>query len=377
VPDHLTARVAIVGSGPTGSATALALLQRGVDDVTLLDSHAFPRHKTCGSGLSPRAIEVLRQLGVWDEDVKPIAYPIRGLRIVTRSGREAYVSAGDRHEAAVCLRHDLDYALHRAALRRGAHFVPRFHAREGIVEPCGGGSRWVGVRAADGREVRADFVVVANGAHADALAPDAQRKRVIRTIMGWWEGVPFRPHHVEMIWDDLVLPCYGWLFPESDTRVNIGITYDDPRNEKNARELFERFLDRHYRERLAQATKLRAWRGFPIVYRYRPGPLSSPGRLVAGEAGRLTHPATGEGISQGMDSALFAAEAIADVLAARRSEPEALRRYDRRCARRFLPSFWLGGVFRGVLRTPLLDGIVAASRQPALQRAAARFLAHF
>src|SRR5262249_29720386 len=100
LPDGLRARVAILGSGPTGAAAALALLQRGVDDVLLLDSHPFPRDKTCGSGLSPRAIEILRALEVWDEDVKPIAYPIRALRIVTRSGREAVVSAGERHPGA-------------------------------------------------------------------------------------------------------------------------------------------------------------------------------------------------------------------------------------------------------------------------------------
>jgi flavin-dependent dehydrogenase len=308
--------------------------------------------------------------------VKPIAYPIRGLRIVTPRGREAFVSAGDEHAAAVCLRRDFDYALHRAALRRGVAFLPRFKAREGIVEERAGAARWVGVRATDGRELRADFVVIASGAHAE-LTLDARPKRMIRTIMGWWEGVPFRPHHVEMIWDDLVLPCYGWLFPESDTRINIGITYDDDDNRKNARELFQRFLDRHYRERLVGARALGQWRGFPIVYRYRPQRLSSPGRLVAGEAGRLTHPATGEGISQGMGSALFAADAIADVLAGRRSEEDALRRYDRLCSRSFLPSFWLGRAFRSALHTPLLDWMVSATHQPAIQRAAARFLAHF
>ena len=364
-----------MGSGPTGAATALALLQRGVGDVLLLDSHAFPRDKTCGSGLSPRAIGILRELEVWDEGVKPLAYPIHALRIVTRRGREAIVSAGERSSAAVCLRRDFDHALHLAALRRGARFQ-RFRAREGIVEERPGGPRWVGVRAADGSEVRARYVVIANGAHA-TLTPDPRPKRVIRTIMGWWEGVPFRPHCVEMLWDELVLPCYGWLFPESATRVNIGITYDDDANRKNARELFGRFLERHYRERLAGATPLGPWRGFPIVYRYRPQRLSSPGRLVAGEAGRLTHPATGEGISQGMESALFAADAIADVLAGRSSERDALRRYDRRCDRAFLPSFWLGRAFRGALHTPLLDWIVAAGRRPAIQRAAARFLAHF
>ena len=58
-------------------------------------------------------------------------------------------------------------------------------------------------------------------------------------------------------------------------------------------------------------------------------------------------------------------------------ERDALRRYDRRCARRFLPSFWLGRGFRGALRTPLLDWVVSASAHPTVQRTAARFLAHF
>ena len=372
MPDLLEAQVAIVGSGPTGATAALALLQRGISDVLLLDSHDFPRHKTCGSGLSPRAIEILKQLEAWDDHVKPLAYPINGIRIVTRRGNEAWASAGEQHGAAVCLRHDFDFALHKAALQRGARFAPRFKAREGILE----GDRWVGVRAADGREVRARFVVIASGANA-TLTPNRGPKRALQTVMGWWEGVPFRPHHVEMIWDDLVLPCYGWLFPETETRVNIGITYDDDGKEKNARQLFDRFLDRHYRERLAGAKPVFSIRGFPIVYTYGPEPLSSPGRLVAGEAGRLTHPATGEGISQGMDSALYAAEAIDDVLSGRSPEPDALRRYDRRCARRFLPSFWLGRGFRGALRTPVLDWVVSAGTHPAVQRTAARFLAHF
>ena len=38
----------------------------------LLDSRDFPRDKTCGSGLSPRAIEILNELEIW-EAVEPIS----------------------------------------------------------------------------------------------------------------------------------------------------------------------------------------------------------------------------------------------------------------------------------------------------------------
>ena len=368
--DTLEAKVVVVGAGPAGSATALHLAQLGVDDVVLVDLHEFPRDKTCGSGLSPRAITCLRELGIWDS-VEPIAYPIHGIRIVSRDGHDAFVSAGEDAAAAVCLRRDLDFAIHQRTLDHGVRFLSGFAASEPILA----GDRWVGIRARDGREVRADWVVVANGAHT-TFATAHDEKKEIHAIMGWWEGVEHRPHFVEMFWDDLTLPYYGWLFPETETRVNIGITYEDDHHQKNARRIFQAFLDKHFRDRLAHATQIGKWKGHPIVYAYKLGTLHSPGRVVVGEAGRMTHPATGEGIYQGLRSGMFAAEAIADILAGRASEADALHRYDQRCAKTFLPAFWAGGLARSVLRTPVLDFVLAASNAPRLKAAAARALAH-
>lgn len=363
------AKVVVVGAGPAGSVAALHLAQLGVEDVVIVDLHDFPRHKTCGSGLSPRAIATLKDLGVWSQ-VEDIAYPINGIRVVTRRGHDAYMSAGDEAQAAVCLRHDFDYEIHKRSLERGVKFMSGFSASEPIVS----GDRWVGIRARDGREVRADWVVVANGAHTTFSTCDGP-KTAIHTIMGWWEGVEYRPNTIEMFWDDLTLPYYGWLFPETATRVNIGITYDDPHKVKNAKRVFRLFLQKHFAERLKHATPVGKWKGHPIVYTYRTGSLWSPGRVVVGEAGRMTHPATGEGIYQGMRSGMFAAEAIADILGGK-PEREALDRYDRRCATTFMPSFWAGGLFRGLLHTPLLDYVVKAGNSPRVKAATARMLAH-
>ena len=364
-----TTDVLIVGAGPSGSATALRLAQLGVDDVTLVDLHDFPRHKTCGSGLSPRAITALRELDVWDE-VEKIAYPISGLRIVTREGHDAVVSAGDEVQAAICLRHDFDYLIHKRSLAKGVKFMPGFSASEAIVER----GRYVGIRARDGREVRAKQVIIANGAHTKFSTCEGP-KRAIHTIMGWWEGVEYQPNTLEMIWDDLTLPYYGWLFPETETRVNIGVTYEDDHKLKNAKRLFRAFLRKHYDKRLEGAEQVGKWKGHPIVYTYRTGSLWSPGRVVVGEAGRMTHPATGEGIYQAMRSGMFAAEAVAEVLGGA-SEEETFDRYDRRCALTFMPSFWMGGLFRGVLRTPFLDVMVQTGSHPRIKNATARMLAH-
>src|SRR5690242_6660527 len=55
--------VLVVGAGPAGSATAAWLARHGVD-VLLADAAVFPRDKTCGDGLTPRAIGELERLGL-------------------------------------------------------------------------------------------------------------------------------------------------------------------------------------------------------------------------------------------------------------------------------------------------------------------------
>jgi geranylgeranyl reductase family protein len=365
----MNADVLIVGAGPAGTAAAAHLGQLGVKDVVLVDKQDFPRDKTCGSGISPKGIGILRELGVWDE-VERHAYRITGIRIVTPQGRDSYQSAGDAVEAVVCQRRVLDHLILKRAQGAGVEFVPDFVA-DGLLEE---GGRVVGVKAKDGRHVRARVTVIAGGTHC-RLVPRPRPRKLIQAIMGWWEGVPFRPGHLEMIFDPDLLPYYGWLFPETDQRVNIGITYEDPNNQRNARDVFTRFLAKHYARRLEPATQIGAWKGHPIAYSYRIGDLTQPGCMVIGESGLLTHPATAEGIYQGMKSGMLAAESLRDVLLASRDEAAAFASYEKRVKQTFHLSFLGGAVFRALVKTPLLDWLVRASEQPVVQSATAKLMA--
>jgi geranylgeranyl reductase family protein len=356
--DALRADVVILGAGPAGIATAIRLAQRGVDDVLLLDAVAFPRHKTCGSGLSPRGIQTLRQLGLW-ERIEPLTYRIDGMRLTTPGGHKVDLPAKGV-EAVVCQRHDLDQALLEEALNLGVRFVSGFRASE-LIERHG---RVRGAKAQDGREAIGGYTVVATGAHAP-LAVETGEKRAISTIMGWWENLPFRDNWLEMIYDAEIIPWYGWMFPETPTRANIGITYVDGAEKRNARKLFEGFLDRHFKDRLQSATRIGNYRGHPIVYTYALPKLWSPGRVVVGEAGRLTHPATGEGISQGMRSGIFAADALADVLTGG-SATLAMYKYQAQCSAAFVPSFLAGGAFLKLATQPVLDTVGSWSTDPRL-----------
>ncbi|MFO0552228.1 MAG: NAD(P)/FAD-dependent oxidoreductase [Polyangiaceae bacterium] len=362
--------VAIIGAGPAGTAMAARLGQLGVRDVVLVDKADFPREKTCGSGVSPKGIKVLQELGVWSR-VEPSSYWIRGLRLVTPGGREAMLSAGDV-QAVVCPRRVLDHHLLQAAVERGTQFIPYFNAAR-LTED---GGRTTGFVGRDGRVVRAKHTIVAGGSHCRFGGPVRPTKRVIQAIMGFWQNVPFTPNTVEMIYDRELLPYYGWLFPEGEGTVNIGITYEErPGEKRNARALFAAFLERHYARRIANAEQLGDFKGHPITWSYAIEELTAPGRVVIGESGLLTHPATAEGIYQGMRSGLLAADAIASVLSGECSEAAAHRAYERSVRRAFRPSFLAAGAFRHLLKTPFMDAVVGLTEQPALKRAGARILA--
>jgi flavin-dependent dehydrogenase len=173
----------------------------------------------------------------------------------------------------------------------------------------------------------------------------------------------------------MVSPCYGWLFPESRSRVNIGICYEDSNHSKNARRLFDQFLQKHYRTRLANAVQIGDWKGHPISYSYNVGSLTSPGRLVIGEAGRMTHPATAEGIYQGMRSGMLAAEALRDVLSKNRSEPDAWAAYEAACRGAFRVSFASAKIWRLAVQSPLLDWMVGAGQRPMVKTALGKLMA--
>ncbi len=365
------ADVAIIGAGPAGTAAAAHLGQLGLRDVVLVDKHDFPRDKTCGSGISPKGIKVLRELGVW-ETIERHAYPIKGVRLVTPRGHEAIQSAGDHAEAIVCNRRVFDQVLLEKARARGATFVPHVVA-DRLIEEDG---RVVGFEARDGRRFTAEYTLVAGGAHCRLGVKPRGSRRIIHAIMGWWEGVPFMPNILEMAFDRMLAPYYGWLFPESDTVVNIGITYPDSRHKKeNARQLFQRFLDAHYQKRLAGALQLGDWKGHPIAYSLRVGHLTGPGKLILGESGMMTHPATAEGIYQGMRSGMLAAEAVAAALSHHATERHALATYERRCKLAFQASFLGGALFRRAAASPLFDWAVQLSEKKVVRHTAARLLA--
>lgn len=357
----------IIGAGPGGAAAAVRLAQRGVKGVVLIDKDRFPREKTCGSALSPNGLELAEELGI-GADVKRLGYHIHSLEVVTPGNRRMQLTTAEG-AAVVLLRKHFDNLLVERARSLGVEFRGDFRASELIRD---GRGRVVGV-VGKGEELRADYVIAADGAHS-IFSIDPRPKRTISTLMGWWEGMKFAPGTMEMIFDRNLSPLYGWMFPESDTRVNIGICMDGEgpdgrKTERNVRDVFAQFLDDHYRARLAGTRQIGKWKGHPISYTTWIRDNSGDGVLFLGEAARITHNATGEGIFHAMQSGVFAADALADVVAGRATERSAWARYTWQCRQRFTLGFVMGHVLRGALKTPLFDAIALAYNSPWVKKA--------
>jgi menaquinone-9 beta-reductase len=359
--------VVIVGAGPGGSAAAIALAQRGVRDIVLIDRARFPRDKTCGSGISPLGLRVLGELGVEDE-VRRRGRMIHSLILKTPGDR--VVRLGGEDAAVIMLRKEFDQLLVDRARDLGVEF------RDGVAvtELIDRGGRIAGVRIGPA-EIGSRYVLCADGAHS-AFSSDTRPRHTLATIMGWWENFQHEPGTLEMIFDRDIKPLYGWMFPETATRVNIGIVVDGARAGSagdlgNLRVVFDRFLHRHYGTRLLTAEPVGKWAGHPISYSAWTRAAARPGALYVGESARLTNAATGEGIYQAMRCGAIAADAVARVLDGAATEAQAWHRYTREVRRTFAPGFVIGHAFRGAVRLGLLDLVARAYLQPRLRRVAA------
>lgn len=312
--------IVVIGAGPGGSMAAFECASRGLGRVSLLEKARFPRVKPCAGCLSPRAKSILSEAGLWSR-IEKEAYPITHARMVMPDGSEMLRSAGEIG-AAVLERSRFDQILVDAAVERGVTFWDQTRVDELVYEE----DRVVGVRVR-GDTLRARIVLVANGA-TSRFHLDLRPKEFLLTCLAWYEGVPFRPNCIEMIFDPSLAPHYGWLFPESPTRVNIGIGVASGRIEGTTLgRLYQGFIDRNLRPRLKDAVKVGRERRYPISPCFKVQHHGYPGTLLVGESCRLVNAFSGEGISYALQSGRIAAQALQEGFTGNWSVQEISERY--------------------------------------------------
>jgi geranylgeranyl reductase family protein len=316
--------VLVVGAGPAGSAAAAWAAQAGYD-VLLADAAVFPRDKTCGDGLTPRAIGELQKLGL--EDWLRAHTVNQGLRAHGFGQTLLLPWPGGTLPAwgSAVARTELDDHLRTTAIKAGAEAVD--------------GARAVGVRmdgdrvaavefargsAKDGErfEVACERLVVADGVrsplgkllgrewHRETVYGVAGRSYADSTM----SDDPWISSHLELRDEQgQVLSGYGWIFPLGNGEVNVGV--GTLATAKRPAEIAVKPLMAHYaaqrRADFGLGDELRMPTSALLPMGGAVSNVAGPNWALIGDAAACVNPLNGEGIDYGLETGRLVAEHIA------------------------------------------------------------------
>lgn len=352
----------IVGAGPGGSATAHFLAQAGLD-VLLLDRADFPRDKTCGDGLTPRALRVLDQMGIFG-DVSNVGCRVDGYTVVAPNGRRTSAELA-APGALVVPRFVLDELILRRAINSGARFEPGTSVTH--IEPTSEGVRVHCARHA----FEARRAVIATGAATAVLTRSGILKHQPRAMLaarGYFDDLQQDvARQFELRFSGVPMPGYGWVFPIGQRQANIGVGFLPGKRSGTAAQAMQRFTaGKHMRQVLQSARQDGPLKGYPIRVDFLRSPTTAPNTLLVGEAAGLVNPLTGEGIDYALESGTIAAEHLVS--------NASLESYERELHARFGPIFRFSEIVRDWYCHPLLLNALVplANNRPELRQLLAR-----
>ncbi len=317
----------VVGGGPSGAAAGYWLARAG-HRVLVVERKQFPREKTCGDGLTPRAVRQLHDMGLAGELEGSLRFD--GLRSMAHGvtlelpwpSHPDFPSYG-----YVVRRRDLDAMVANRATAAGAAVWTGAEAVEPIVDDgVVGGARVR--RNGTIEDVRARYVVVADGANSRfGRALGASRNRTYPLGMAV-RGYFTSPYHAEPWIESHLdlrdrsgkhLPGYGWIFPVGDGTVNVGVgllsTFKGWKDINTSTLMNEFVATAPARWGISPATSCGAPTGGKLPTGGSVGPKVGPTWLLAGDAAGSINPFNGEGISTAYETGRLAASVVSTALA--------------------------------------------------------------
>jgi geranylgeranyl reductase family protein len=331
--------VLVVGGGPGGAATGYWLARAG-HDVVIVEKKDFPRDKTCGDGLTPRAVHQLADMGL--EDGLRQYHRYDGLRTVAH-GVTLELKWPDHpvfpNYGYVVRRRDLDLMVAEHAVKAGA----TLHQGTEAVQPITRNGMVTGAVVKDkasgeSREIHARYVVVADGANSRfGRSLGTSRNRTYpqgMAIRTYYES----PLHAEPWIESALdvrdrngnsLPGYGWIFPVGDGTINVGIgllsTFRDWKNVNTSHLMREWAATAPDYWKIDAENPVCEPTGGRIPMGGSVNPKVGPTWAVIGDAAGSTNPFNGEGIDYAYETGRMVADLLDESL--RTGDGLALQRY--------------------------------------------------
>ncbi|MEJ6012817.1 geranylgeranyl reductase family protein [Corynebacterium sp. H127] len=313
----LTPDVLIIGAGPAGSAAAFFAAQRGLS-VLLIDAQEFPRDKTCGDGLTPRAMHQLSQMHLAEQ--LAATYTSHGLKLHGFGGSVAapWPDSEFGQIGSACKRTDFDHLLLQHALAQESVTAWLGAQAEAPVLKGGRISSVTVLHEGVEKQVRPRHVVVADGVRSTfgkLLGRQWHRGEVYGIAARSYCSTPFSEEpwihsHLELRDDSGVAqPGYGWIFPLGTGEANVGcgaLSTDKRPAKVNTKKLLHSYASSVRTQwQLGEPTKV-ASALLPMGGAV--SQVSGPNWLLIGDAAACVNPLNGEGIDYALETAAMAAQ---------------------------------------------------------------------
>lgn len=281
----------------------------------------FPRDKTCGDGLTPRAIGELQALGLGD-----------WLRAHTVSqGLRAHGFGQTLHLpwpggtlpdwGSAVARTELDDHLRTTAIKAGATAIDEARAVDVVMD----GERVRSVRFKDGREIECRTLIVADGVRSPLgkrLGREWHRNTVYAIagrsyVSSPKADDPWISSHLELRDEDGgILSGYGWIFPLGADAGEVNLGVGTLATAKRPADVAVKPLMAHYadqrREEFGLGEELRMPTSALLPMGGAVSGVSGRNWALIGDAAACVNPLNGEGIDYGLESGRFVAELLAE-----------------------------------------------------------------
>lgn len=364
-------KVCIIGAGPGGATAALQLAQLGIECI-VVDKAVFPRDKVCGDGLSGKVLTLLERIdkgigqrlqeAMFKMDSWGVTFVAPNRIGMDIPYRPDYQQDMSNPRGFVCKRIDFDNFLVDELKRRS-----EIRLFEGVsidkydLQPDG-----YLLSSKDGTfQVKADIVIVANGAHSgftkDVAGIKMEPEHYVAGIRAYYKGITglHTDAFIELHFLKNMLPGYLWIFPlpNGEANVGVGMLSNSARNKKvNLKQLMLDTLatDPVMKERFANAELVGTIDGYGLPLGSKKRKLHGDRYMLVGDAGYLIDPFTGEGIGNALYSGRIAAQQAAAAIAANDYSDKFFDAYDENVYRILGPELQVSTKLQKLIKYPWL-----------------------